>query len=159
MNRRQNNPVPEVFKSIRISFDIIMDYGAYRDLQRHRRCDQISEYLTPYLGYIIPDDIAGSDLEEDFTRTMDQFMNYNDEEVVHNQWLYQYLVPMGFLHRSNFSMDLKELYYMVELRTKPQGHISYRRIAYEMYEKARQTFPELMQWCKAINPIEIGEHN
>lgn len=159
MSKRGNRSVPEAFKSIRIGLNVTMDYGAYRDLQRHRRCEIRSDFLTPYIGYVIPDDIKGTEIEREYIRVMDSVLSYDDQDVIHKPWLYQYIVPMGFLHRSYFEMDLKELYYICELRTKPQGHISYRRIAYEMYEKAKELFPEAMQWCNAIKPEEIGEHH
>jgi thymidylate synthase ThyX len=88
---------------------------------------------------------------------MDMATLYDDSSAVDPEY-YQYVVPMGYLHRSIFSMDLRELYYIVELRTKPQGHISYRRIAYQMFEEANRVYPELMKWCKAVSPTSIGEH-
>jgi thymidylate synthase ThyX len=158
MSTRGNQQVPSVFKIPRITLKCIMDFGAYRDLQRHRRCEQYTEPLTPYLGYDIPDDVRGSRIEFAYRKAMESVLAYGDEEVSDPEY-YQYIIPMGYYHRSIFSMDLRELYYIVELRTKPQGHMSYRRIAYGMYEKALQVYPELMAWCRAINPEVIGEHN
>ncbi len=151
--------VPKVFKSIKVSFEIMMDYGAYRDLQRHRRCEQIAEPLHTNYGYVVPDDILGSDLELEYRAAMDSINSYGDENVLHDVELMQYMVPLGYLHRSMFQMDLRELYYIVELRTKPQGHISYRRIAYQMYELVKERWPQLLQWCRAVKPEGIGEHH
>lgn len=156
--RRDWQQVPDVFKSIRLSFGLMMDYGAYRDLQRHRRCEQYAEPLSSDYGFLVPDDIKGSHVEQAYIDAMSCIESYDDEEVVYNMDLMQYMVPLGYLHRSVFEMDLRELYYIVELRTKPQGHISYRRIAYEMFEAARNIYPELLRWCKAIRPDAIGEH-
>lgn len=159
MDIRGNKQVPSAFKSVRIEFDVVMDYGAYRDLQRHRRMEQYSEPLTPYIGYVVPDDITGTDMEGEYRQAMELIKLYDDETVVNDSDLLQYVIPLGYLHRSTFSMDLRELYYIVELRTKPQGHISYRRIAYDMYKLAESKIPELMKWCRAIEPDAIGEHN
>jgi thymidylate synthase ThyX len=156
METRANQAVPSIFKIPRITYQITMDYGSYRDLQRHRRCEQYTEPLTPFLGYDVPDDIVGSDLEASYRRVMDGASLYDG---VVDPEMYQYVVPMGYLHRSVFAMDLREVYYITELRTKPQGHISYRRIAYDMYRKACEVYPELMIWCKAIEPDAIGAHN
>jgi thymidylate synthase ThyX len=150
--------VPDVFKTILVSFDIMMDYGAFRDLQRHRRCEQYVEPLTSYYGYVVPDDIAGSELEPEYREAMESLSAYDDDRVIHDVDLMQYMVPLGYLHRSRFQMDLKELYYVVELRTKPQGHISYRRIAWEMFRQAQARYPGLMEWCRAVNPTAVGEH-
>lgn len=157
-SRPDHSEVPDPFKTIRISFEIMMDYGAFRDLQRHRRCEQYVEPLSLDYGYVVPDDIAGTDLEEEYRQAMESLGSYDDEKVVYDSDLMQYMIPLGYLHRSAFQMDLKELYYVVELRTKPQGHISYRRIAHEMYELAADRFPKLMQWCRAVPVTGIGEH-
>ena len=157
-SRPDHSEVPEVFKTISATFDIMMDYGAFRDLQRHRRCEQYVEPLTSNYGYVVPDDVAGSDLEPEYREAMEALSAYDDERVIYDADLMQYMVPLGYLHRSRFQMDLRELYYVAELRTKPQGHISYRRIAWEMFAQARARYPEIMQWCRAIDPTEIGEH-
>jgi len=151
--------VPRVFKTLPISFEVMMDYGAFRDLQRHRRCEQYVEPLTANYGYLVPDDIQGTALEADYREVMEAVENYDDDAVVHDADLMQYMTPLGYLHRSVFQMDLRELYYIVELRTKPQGHISYRRVAYEMFVRGREYYGDLMQWCRAIRPDAIGEHH
>lgn len=156
--RPSHSEVPQVFRTVDMTFDIMMDYGAYRDLQRHRRCEQFSENLSPGYGYVIPDDIIGTELEELYCNTMNLIHSYEDEDVIHDPILIQYMVPLGYLHRTEFKMDMAELYYITELRTKPQGHISYRRIAFDMFDIASKRWPELLQWCRAIRPDSIGVH-
>lgn len=156
--RPEHAQVPDVFKTIPISFEVMMDYGAFRDLQRHRRCEQYVEPLTSYYGYLVPDDISGSDLEPAYREAMESLNAYEDE-ISHDMDMAQYIIPLGYLHRSIFQMDLKELYYMVELRTKPQGHISYRRVAYEMFKLAEQKYRPMMRWCRAVDPVTIGRHD
>lgn len=158
MESRGRRQVPKLFRTVKLSFDVMMDYGAYRDLQRHRRCDQYAEPLTPSYGYLVPDDIAGTDMEPEYRRVMEEVSLYEDD-ASDDPDLSQYIVPLGYLHRTVFDVDLQELYYIGELRTQPQGHISYRRVAYEMVKKARDLYPELMQWCGAINPTNIGIHS
>lgn len=151
-SRPDKAEVPDIFKTVKISFDIMMDYGAFRDLQRHRRCEQYVEPLTPNYGYIVPADIEGTNLEQEYRDAMELIQLYSDEKVIYDPDLIQYMVPLGYLHRSVFQMDLKELYYIVELRTRPQGHISYRRVAYRMFKLAQEKWPLLLQWCRAIDP-------
>lgn len=159
MEQRGKRAVPKVFRTVRLSFDLMMDYGAYRDLQRHRRCEQYSEPLSSNYGYLVPDDIQGTDMEADYRKTMDSIELYDDDRVIHDPDLIQYMIPLGYLHRSIFEMDLQELYYLTEIRTQPQGHISYRRVAYEMYRMAAERLPDMMKWCQAISPNSIGEHH
>jgi len=158
MENRDKRAVPKAFRTINMAFEIMMDYGAFRDLQRHRRCEQYVEPLHTNYGYLVPDDIAGSDFEQEYHDAMKSVLAYNDDGVVHDSDLMQYMVPLGYLHRSVFEMDAQEIYYITELRTQPQGHISYRRIAYEMFKVANSRLPSMFQWCKALNPTEIGEH-
>jgi thymidylate synthase ThyX len=109
--------------------------------------------LTTNYGYEIPDDIM---LDPQFLKLYNEAMksvkSLDDLEIS------QYITPLGFLHRSMFIMDLQELYYVTELRSKPQGHISYRRIAYRMYELAAERFPRLMSWANLVDPKEQGSH-
>jgi len=159
MNTRpEHEEVPDIFKTINITFDIMMDYGAFRDLQRHRRCEQFIEPLSTSFGYVVPADIEGTDLEPEYRRTMELIDSAPELEPCDVDTL-QYATPLGYLHRSRFKMDLKELYYVIELRSKPQGHISYRKIVYEMHKLAVSRWPELMQWCRVHPPTAIGEHS
>lgn len=169
MNQRgKEQPPPECFRSIRLMVELTMDYGAFRDLQRHRRCDQFVSPLDTEIGYVVPDDLLDADGEvlDAYHEAMRGARSYALEVVQKTQRLdpksdvltSQYNIPLGFMHRSIFSMDLQELYYIAELRTQPQGHISYRRIAYQMFEAAKQAFPMQMKWCRAIAPDVIGHH-
>lgn len=155
--RPDHDEVPDIFKTVNLSFDMVMDFGAFRDLQRHRRCDQFVEPLTTQYGFATPDDIAGSELEPEYVQTMESVLSYEDD-VMNDSDLSQYVIPLGYLHRSVFQMSLKELYYLVELRTKPHGHISYRRVSYKMFELANEALGPLMQWCRAVPPTDIGQH-
>lgn len=155
--RPEHSGVPKIFDTVPVSFDIVMDYGAFRDLQRHRRCEQFVEPLTTQYGFAIPDDIAGSELEHEYTSAMSSVTSYADE-VMNDPDLSQYVIPLGYLHRSVFQMSLRELYYVVELRTRPHGHMSYRRIAYRMYRLAAARHPQLMKWCRAVEPLLHGAH-
>ncbi len=158
MESRGDRQVPKIFKLARVRYRVTMDYGAYRDLQRHRRCEQYAEPLTADLGYVVPDDIAGTNMEREYRDTMESVHEYDDHAVVFNSDLLQYMIPLGYLHRSIFDMDLREMYYLTELRTKPQGHISYRRVAYAMFQEAEAAMGELTKWCRAVKPDSIGEH-
>lgn len=152
--RGQHQQAPHMFRDAGLWFDVLMDFGAYRDLQRHRRCEQFSEPLTTKYGFVIPDDILGTDAESEYVDVMGSAATYASE----NDDTGQYVIPLGYLHRTIYKMDLQELYYMVELRTKPHGHMSYRRVAYQMYELAKERYPKLMKWCRAVKPDAAGLH-
>jgi len=137
--------IPDLFQQIRVGFDVLMDYGAFRDIQRHRKMTQIVEPLTPNYGYITPEAL----LDSPFMARFDSLMAFS-EEAWTSDWASSYVVPMAFLHRSYYEMDLQQLYYLIELRTQPQGHISYRRIAWQMYQEASKLMPQYMRWCRVV---------
>lgn len=153
--RPSHSEVPKVFRDVDLTIEAMMDYGAYRDLQRHRRCTQFSEPLSLSYGYVVPEDIKDTQFEKPYRKAMEKIWDYQDENVVHNPNLMQYMIPMGYLYRTQFKMDLAQLYYIVEQRSKPQGHISYRQIACSMYDCANNFWPELMQWCR-VTPLEVN---
>lgn len=159
MNQRKGRGVPRLFREIPIKLEVTMDYGAYRDLQRHRRMEIFAEPLGTLLGFETPDDILECpDLKHEYETAMKSVYDYADSDVVNNPEIFQYIIPMGFYHRCIMSMDLAQLYYISELRTKPQGHISYRRIAWSMVEAGKSAYGDLMSWCQAIKPEGIGDH-
>jgi thymidylate synthase ThyX len=145
--------VPDVFRLSRATFDILIDYGAMRDLQRHRRMHQYVEPLTVGYGYNVPIPLHGTELESKFCKMMD----YATQIIGESEYpadMKQYVTPMCFLHRSLYDMDFQQLYYLTELRTQPAGHISYRSIAHQMFVEAHYQCPTQLRWCRAIDPFE-----
>jgi thymidylate synthase ThyX len=70
----------------------------------------------------------------------------------------QYALPLATRKRALFKMDFAEALYISELRSAPQGHISYRRIAWEMYEAVRKQHPSLAQYFRTTDvrePVDV----
>jgi thymidylate synthase ThyX len=63
----------------------------------------------------------------------------------------QYELPLGTRCRALFKMDFAEAAYIAELRSAPQGHISYRRVAWEMYQAIAKRHPVLAQGIRATD--------
>lgn len=130
------------------SFDIIIDYGAYRDLQRHRICTQTKQLLGSDLGYDIPSDIINSG-EEVLSKYNDAMKKAKDlYERVKKKFPIeaQYLLPLGFRTRYLVTMNLRELFHLIKLRTTPMAHESYRKIAYKIYEVLKKEHPLLVKY-------------
>ena len=115
------------------TFDVVADYGAFRDLQRHRMCTIVWQPLTPGLGYDLPGDVAEAGLAEPFEAAM-----------AASAGLYAALTPrfpaqaayaVGLAHRVRFAMTMnaRELMHLAELRSTPQGHPAYRLVAQRMH--------------------------
>ena len=128
------------------AFEIIMDYGAFRDLQRHRICTQTNPVFTSGLGYDVPKDVVDSGCEAQYRAAMDKAKGVYEKIREKYPLQAQYMLPLGYKKRFLVSMNLREIYHWVKLRTIPLAHDSYRRIAYKIYEAMKEKFPLLSKW-------------
>jgi hypothetical protein len=122
-------------------FDILCDYGAFRDLQRHRMLTVQWQRLTPDHGFELPEDVRalGPDAESDWRSVM------NSSAALHGVLsdrcgpeVAQYAVSMAYRIRFALQMNAREAMHLIELRSSPQGHPTYRRIAQEMHRQIRE---------------------
>jgi len=70
----------------------------------------------------------------------------------------QYAIPLAFKKRALFKMDFAEAVYISELRTTPAGHISYRNVAYAMYEAVARKYPALAKYFRVHDvtaPVDL----
>ena len=152
-DRPEHHEAPKFFREVQLDFSIYMDYGAFRDLQRHRRMEQFVEPLTPSYGFSTPPGLGAlPDALGKFTQLLAKFNQVDWPRDPQQQALCQYLVPLAFLVGWHIKMDLQELYYLAELRTQEAGHPSYRQVSYEMWDAAAQEYPVLTQWIRPRGP-------
>lgn len=123
------------FEHAGYTFDIVSDYGAFRDLQRHRMLTLDWQGLTTRHGYEPPPeavDEAGA--LADWRRVMDESARLH-ERLARNYapTVAQYAVAMAYRIRFYMRMNAREAMHVIELRTSPQGHAAYRRICREMW--------------------------
>jgi hypothetical protein len=148
-----------------LAFDILVDLGSFRDLHRHRRCIQVQQPLGWAHGYDDAEDVfvrglghqaALSALEAGLGDTYAAALDKAEHaaHVVHttSSLAADYLLPLAYRTRCLFKMDWAEAAYIIEQRTQPQGHFSYRRIAWGMYQALRQRFPDLAEPIRAVDP-------
>lgn len=119
-------------------FDVLCDYGAFRDLQRHRMLTIEWQRLTTEHGFAVADEIAEAGATDDWNRVMDScsalaaaLRGAGFEETS------QYAVPMAYRVRFIMQMDVREAFHLIELRSSPQGHPAYRAVAHEMHRQIR----------------------
>ncbi len=128
-------------------FDILMDVGAYRDLHRHRRCVQIGQDFTASHGCDTPDEVHAIGWDDRYRTALQRACELSGRMSAGRspeaEQMGQYLLPLAIRKRTLFKMDLAEAVYIAELRTGAGGHISYRRIAYQMYEVVARRHPSL----------------
>ena len=151
--RPERHAAPKFFRYLTIHYYTTIDYGAYRDLQRHRRMEQYTGLVTNSLGYSMP---PGSKCDRmvrsRIRRVLDQFARVSWPTDPVQRILCQYLVPLAFRVPWYIKMDLEQLYYLVELRTQEAGHESYRQAAFEMMDFAAAEWPFLTQWIRPRGP-------
>ncbi len=124
-------------------WELIGDYGTFRDLQRHRMVDAMEwQPLTPFYGYDVPDLIKEAGLAQKFKTCMNLSGNLY-RYMLNGGFVYeaQYAVCMGYKMRYSFITNLRELFHLLELRTSPQGHPGYRKLCNLMYEELARVYP------------------
>jgi thymidylate synthase ThyX len=114
-------------------FDILSDYGAFRDMQRHRMLTIQWQRLTPNHGYTRPELIDEAGVGDRFDEAMQRSAALYD--AMNPDYFEQapYAVAMAYRIRYNMQFNAREAIHMLELRSSPQGHPSYRRVALEMH--------------------------
>ncbi|MHB1959075.1 MAG: FAD-dependent thymidylate synthase [Acidobacteriaceae bacterium] len=147
-HRGRHDELSRAFSSgYQLRFDILMDIGGFRDMHRHRRCVQTLQSFTNLHGYDVPELIANSDLRGPYEQAVREahaaFETLSQMDISEAKETAQYLLPLGTRCRSLFKMDFAEALYIAELRSAPQGHISYRRVAWKMYEAIAKHHPAL----------------
>jgi hypothetical protein len=113
-------------------FEVTCDYGAYRDLQRHRILTLEAQPLGADLGYEPSPDVAAVGLHDDFDRVNRAAAALWREvlDVVPDEA--PYAVTMAHRLRFLVRMNAREAMHLIELRSQPQGHAAYRRVAQDM---------------------------
>ena len=117
-------------------FDVTCDFGAFRDLQRHRMMTIEWQPLTTRLGYDRPCELEDVGLE----KTWDQAMNQAGEcyERLRDslgRQIAQYAAPFAYRIRFMMEMNARQALHLIELRTQPAGHPSYRRVCLKMHRQ------------------------
>jgi hypothetical protein len=122
------------FERTAYRFDVLCDYGAFRDLQRHRMLTIDWQRLSARHGFELPDDLekagAGADAHEVMTRSADLYGRIADVGLPD---VASYAISMAYRVRFAMEMNAREAMHLVELRSSPQGHPAYRRVAQEMH--------------------------
>jgi len=122
-------------------FDVLCDYGAFRDLQRHRMLTLEWQTLSARLGYDTPIELAAVEpsLVDPWHEAMGKASDFY-EKVVDGLGIdvAQYVVPFAFNVRFVMQMNAREAVHLIELRTQPAGHRGYREVCQEMHRQIRE---------------------
>jgi thymidylate synthase ThyX len=141
------------------SWDLVCDYGIFRDLQRHRMVDDLEwQQLTPRYGYDVPSLVEEAGLtdlfEECFELSLELYSRLQQEGYALEA---QYATLLGHKMRWKVTYNAREAFHLHELRTSPQGHPGYRKLVLQMHEKLASVHPMLAESMKFVNTGEDEE--
>ncbi len=119
-------------------FEILSDYGSFRDLQRHRMLSIEWQSLGIQHGFVLPQVVVDAGLGPQFEHCMERSISlYNLLKNDLGQDKAQYSVALAFRIRYSITMNAREAMHLLELRSSPQGHPLYREIAQQMHEQIK----------------------
>ncbi len=139
LNRRHKPP--RALELAFYTFDLVGDFGMYRDLHRHRMLTQQRQLLTTRHGYEVPQDVRDAGLSGRFAAAMEHAAQVHERIALNLPLQAQYAVPMAYRIRWSMHINLRALIWLTELRSAPQGHPAYRRMAQELYRRVAEVHP------------------
>ena len=148
-NRRHKSP--RALEHANFTFEILADFGCYRDLHRHRMLTQERQLLTCNFGYYIPKEILNTDMEEIYREAMEKAKKAFDTIAEELPEEAQYVVPMGYNVHWYFHVNLRALQWMCELRSQAAGHPTYRELAQKMADEVSRAIPQFERFFKFVD--------
>lgn len=141
------------------SWDLVCDYGIFRDLQRHRMVDDMNwQLLTPRYGYDVPSLIEEAGMTEKFQDAFDLSLQlYSQLQGAGHPLEAQYATLLGHKMRWKVTYNAREAFHLHELRTAPQGHPGYRKLVKQMHDKLAEVHPLLAESMQFVNQDEDPE--
>ena len=147
---RRHRP-SRAFEMAEYTFDLVTNFGMFRDFHRHRALTLERQLLTTYNGFDMPQEIKDLGIQKEFKDCM------KNTNVVFNKIHKkfpeeaQYVVNFAYNYPYMMKMNLREAVHMIELRTVPQGHQDYRIVAQKMYQAINKKHPILSNIMKFVD--------
>lgn len=148
-NRRHKSP--RALEHASFTFEIVSDFGIYRDLQRHRTLTQDRQLLTCDYGYLLPQELKDTDMEAPYHKALLHAKEVYDAIAAELPEEAQYVIPMAYNIRWYFHMNLRALQWFCELRSSPAGHASYRYVAQMMAREVCKACPAFERFFKFVD--------
>jgi len=138
------------------TFEVVCDYGAYRDLQRHRMLSLQAQPLGVALGWSLPEEIADAGCAERYGQVMSESSSLYGLLSDTVPLAEPYAVSLAHRIRFVMVMNAREAMHLIELRSQPQGHIAYREVAQKMHHRIREVghtaIADMMQFVDRSSP-------
>lgn len=157
LNRRHRPG--RAFEKIHYSWDLVCDYGIFRDLQRHRMVDDLEwQALSPRYGYEVPELIDEAGLTEEFEHCFDLSLAlYSHLQSAGYTLEAQYATLLGHKMRWKVTYNARAAFHFHELRTAPQGHPGYRKLVKQMHDRVAEVHPLVADAMIFVNKDEDPE--
>ena len=129
-------------EALRYRFEIVSDYGAFRDLQRHRMLTCQWQTLSPALGAGVPDEVDSAGCGDAYRRALET--SRTEWERLAGAGLgaqAPYALCLGYRIRYILDLNAREAMQLIELRSGREGHPSYRAVAHEMHAQIAAVHP------------------
>ena len=154
LNRRQKPG--RAMETVNYSWDVVCDYGIFRDLQRHRMVNCLTwQNLNPFLGYDTPELVQSAGLEDEYKACFELskklYLSLVDNGYKTEA---QYATLLGHRMRWQISMNARQAFHFNELRTTPHGHPGYRRLVKQMHASMSEVHPNISAAMKFVNQDE-----
>ena len=151
LRRVRQMRVIRAFENTYYKFDIVANFGAYRDLHRHRMLTQERQRLTTELGYDVAPDLINAKMANNYLVAANKVNKFYKKISGEFPDAAQYVVMLGNRMRWYQWENLRELAWEAELRTGPQGHPDYRKIEHTKVEAVRVVHPALIRVLKFVD--------
>ncbi|MBI3900797.1 MAG: FAD-dependent thymidylate synthase, partial [Chlamydiia bacterium] len=148
-NRRHKSP--RALEHANFTFELLSDFGSFRDLQRHRTLTQEKQLLTCNYGYFLPEELKGTEMEGPYVEAMDKGKRAYDAMASELPEEAQYVVPMAYNIHWYFHINLRSLQWLSELRSQAAGHTTYRRVAQELAKIVMTEIPLFERFFKFVD--------
>ncbi|MFN8162639.1 MAG: FAD-dependent thymidylate synthase [Solirubrobacterales bacterium] len=130
------------FEALRYRFEVVSDYGAFRDLQRHRMLTCQWQRLGPDLGAGVPDEVREAGVGDDFERALEVSRDeYERLSAAGAPELAPYALSLAYRIRYTLDLNAREAMHLIELRSGREGHPTYRAVAQAMHERIAAIHP------------------
>ncbi|HLC48598.1 MAG TPA: FAD-dependent thymidylate synthase [Candidatus Norongarragalinales archaeon] len=158
LGRRQNrrHKPGRALENAHYTFDLLANFGQYRDLQRHRMLTQERQLLNCLHGYDLPKELEEAGFDGQFKEAMENALGAWESIAKESRAHAQYVVPLAYRMRWYITMNLREVAHLTELRSMQQGHPDYRRVAQKIYSEIKRVHPQFAEYVKFVDMNEYG---
>jgi thymidylate synthase ThyX len=130
------------WEALRYRFEIVSDYGGFRDLQRHRLLTCQWQRLGPELGAGVPEEARDAGVGDDYERALEisrtEFARLEEAGLPEAA---PYALCLGYRIRYVLDLNAREAMHLIELRSGREGHPTYRAVAQAMHERIEDVHP------------------